>query len=82
MPPRDPEYRIQDILNAIDKILTYVEDLDYQAFIEDAKTVDSVLLNFIVIGEAASHIPEDVMEKHPEIPWYEMRSMRNVIAHI
>lgn len=37
--------------------------------------------NFIVIGEAARHIPDDITAQHPEIPWREMRGLRNVVAH-
>ncbi|MCZ6874632.1 MAG: DUF86 domain-containing protein, partial [bacterium] len=43
----------------------------------DAKTIKAVQLDFIVIGEAASHIPDDVQAAHPEVPWHLMRAMRN-----
>jgi uncharacterized protein with HEPN domain len=48
---------------------------------EDRKTVDAVIRNFIIIGEAAGHVPEDVCARHPEISWYEMRGMRNFVVH-
>jgi uncharacterized protein with HEPN domain len=43
--------------------------------------VDAVLRNISVIGEAAGHVPENVVSAHPEIPWRDMRDMRNVIVH-
>ena len=43
--------------------------------------VDAVCMNLIVIGEAARHVPEDIVRAHPAIPWAEMRDMRNLIAH-
>ena len=50
-------------------------------FAADRKTIDAVIKNFIVIGEAACHIPEDICQANPEIPWSDMRSMRNFVVH-
>ena len=36
---------------------------------------------FVVIGEAASHVPEEVCERAADVPWAKMRGMRNVVAH-
>jgi uncharacterized protein with HEPN domain len=43
--------------------------------------VDAVVRNLIIIGEAAVHVPEDICRKHPEVPWHEMRGMRNFVVH-
>jgi uncharacterized protein with HEPN domain len=42
---------------------------------------DAVSYLFGVIGEAAHHVPDEVAAAHPELPWAEMRAMRNVVAH-
>jgi uncharacterized protein with HEPN domain len=55
--------------------------LHYEAFTTDRKTVDAVIRNLIVIGEAAGHVPDDVVFAHPEIPWNDMRDMRNFVIH-
>jgi uncharacterized protein with HEPN domain len=55
--------------------------MDYQAFKHDDKAVRAIEMNFIIIGEAASQIPEEVEEKHLTIPWNLMRAMRNRIVH-
>ena len=81
MPLRDWKFRIQDILDAIDKVGEYTQGMDFKSFTEDRKTVDAVVRNLIIIGEAAIQIPEEVCAKHPEVPWYEMRGMRNFIVH-
>lgn len=52
-----------------------------ETFREDDKTIDAVLRNLEVIGEAASRIPESIQEKHPELAWLEMRGMRNILVH-
>jgi uncharacterized protein with HEPN domain len=43
--------------------------------------VDAVVRNLEIIGEAARHVPEDIVENNPGIPWSEMRDMRNLLAH-
>jgi len=40
-----------------------------------------VIRNLEIIGEAATNIPEDIQEQHPDIPWYQMKGMRNVLIH-
>ena len=45
------------------------------------KARDATFYNLQVIGEATSHIPEDVVSGYSEIPWIDIRGMRNVIAH-
>ena len=55
--------------------------MDFQDFHSDSKTTDAVIRNLIVIGEAARHIPPEVVPAHPEIPWRLMRDMRNFAVH-
>lgn len=81
MPPRDWQLRIADILDAIAAIQEFTAGMDYGTFTQDRKTVDAVLRNFTIIGEAARHTPDDVTTAHPEIPWQDMRDTRNVIMH-
>jgi len=55
--------------------------MDQARFLEDPKTHDAVIRNFIVIGEAASKVPDLVRQRHPEIPWRLMADMRNFALH-
>jgi uncharacterized protein with HEPN domain len=82
MSPRTWRERIQDILEAMAEIETFTRGMDYETFQADEKTVRAVEMNFIIIGEAASQIPDEVEEAHPHIPWYLMRAMRNRLAHV
>jgi uncharacterized protein with HEPN domain len=50
-------------------------------FGQDRKTVDAVIRNMTIIGEAAAHIPGEVTAAHPEVQWREMRAMRNLMVH-
>ena len=81
MPHRNWKLRIADIIEAIETVLFYVTGMTYDRFTSDRKTIDAVLRNFIIIGEAATHLPDDFTEMHPEVPWREMRDMRNITVH-
>ncbi len=61
--------------------MTYTSSLSFNDFIEDSKTVDAVVRNFEIIGEAANRLPEDLREKYPEIDWHRIRGFRNRIIH-
>jgi uncharacterized protein with HEPN domain len=77
------EYRlyIDDILEAIEKIEKYMEDLSFDEFTEDTKTIDAVIRNFQIIGEATKRIPEEVKGRYADIPWREMAGMRDKLVH-
>ena len=72
---------LDDILEAVEKIERFTEGMDYAEFVEDSKTVDAVLRNFEVIGEAAKNIPEDVRQEYGDVPWSEMAGMRDKLIH-
>ncbi len=81
MPPRNWKIRIRDILDCIDKIERFTRGYTFADFQEDEKTIDSVLRNLEIIGEASRHVPADVMARYPKVPWMEMRTMRNIVIH-
>jgi len=72
---------LEDIETSMTRIMEYIEDMDYVAFHKDYKTVDAVVRNFEIIGEATKNLPEEFKEKHPQLPWEEMYRMRNKISH-
>jgi uncharacterized protein with HEPN domain len=58
-----------------------VEGVSFGDFQSDPKTVDTVIRNFIVIGEAARSVPKEITGKHPRVPWRLMGDMRNFAIH-
>ena len=82
MSPRDWHDRIRDILDAISEIKSFTDGMDYATFKEDAKSVRAVEMNFIIMGEAANQIPEEIEDAYPAIPWNLMHAMRNRIVHV
>ena len=78
MSPRGWQDRIRDILDAIAEIQRFTRGVTYEAFRGDDKSIRAVEMNFIIIGEAANQIPEEIEEKYPEIPWRRMAGMRHL----
>jgi uncharacterized protein with HEPN domain len=81
MSPRSWKERIEDIIEAIAEIQAFTRDMTYDDFRSDVKTLKAVALNFVVIGEAAAHIPDEIVAAHPEIAWRLMRGIRNRLVH-
>lgn len=81
MSPREWRLRIEDMLESIAAIQRYVSEIDATGFTRGTTVFDAVLYNLVVIGEAASHVPDDVTSRYPEIEWRGIRGMRHILAH-
>ena len=66
---------------AINRISEYMQGYDFISFKRDYKTIDAVIRNFEIIGEAAKNITDDINEQYADVPWNEMYSLRNRISH-
>lgn len=74
-------FRIEDILEALNKIARYVTGMTYETFCVDEKTADAVERNLEIIGEASGNLPKALLTRYPEVPWHRMQGMRNVLVH-
>lgn len=81
MSKRDSKLLLADILEAVEKIKKYTAGLSFEMFIEDSKTLDAVIRNFEIIGEAANRLPEEYKDKYPTIDWFRIIGFRNRIVH-
>jgi uncharacterized protein with HEPN domain len=70
---------LRDILDAVAEINVFTEGMDFDTFRGDQKTLRAVEMNFIIIGEAAASVPDEIEKRHPEIPWNLMRGMRSTL---
>ena len=55
--------------------------MPFEAFTQDEKTIDAVVRNMEVIGEAANRLPDEFKERHSDIEWYKVVGLRNRIVH-
>ncbi len=81
MSKREHELYLKDILDCVDKIESYITGMSFEAFNNDAKTIDAVVRNIEIIGEAARSIPKEIIAQTPEIPWRKMSDTRNRVLH-
>lgn len=72
---------LEDIQQSMSRISEYIQGLDFVTFKKDYKTVDAVIRNFEIIGEASKSLPEFIKEKYPIVPWNEMYYLRNKVSH-
>ncbi len=77
---RDPLVSLQDILNAIARIMRYTVK-GREHFLSDVLTQDGVILQLSIIGEAAGKLPKTMKDKHAAIPWKSIIGLRNIIVH-
>lgn len=81
MSKRNSQLLVGDILDSAAKILNYTDGITFDQFTKDGKTIDAVIRNFEIIGEAANRLPEEFKDRYPEIDWHRIRGFRNRIVH-
>ena len=78
---RDYTLFIQDILLAIERIESFISDMEHEAFVEDDKTLSAVVRKLEIIGEAVKQLPDSFTLQHQEIPWKQIAGMRDKLIH-
>ncbi|HET8541621.1 MAG TPA: DUF86 domain-containing protein [Anaeromyxobacter sp.] len=68
-------------MTACSKIRRFVAGMTFETFAGDERTQDAVIRNIEIIGEAAKKVPDEVVARAPEIPWRNIRGMRDMLAH-
>ena len=81
MPAREWTFRIQDILDAVEKIQRFTAGASLDGFERDEELIDAVVHNLTIIGEAANHVPSEITAKEAGIPWRQMIDLRNYSVH-
>ena len=79
--PRDSRVYLEDILTSAAKIRAYVGGMSRDAFAQDGKTVDAVVRNLEIIGEAVKQLPDTMRERAPEIEWQKIAGLRDILIH-
>jgi len=81
MSKRDILLLLQDMYEAATKIKNYSAGYSYERFLNDEKTIDAVVRNFEIIGEAANRIDDAFKFDFPQIEWNKLRGFRNRLIH-
>lgn len=81
MSKRDSRLLLEDILSSADKIINYTRGLSFDEFLADEKTIDAVIRNFEIIGEAANRLPDDIRDTFTTIDWHRLKGFRSRIVH-
>ena len=81
MSKRSSDLLLLDMKEAAEKILKYTQGLSFEDFLADDKTIDAVVRNFEIIGEASLRIDGDFRLENPQIEWKKLRGFRNRIIH-
>lgn len=79
--PRDSDVYLADIIAAIRSIRDYTEGMELVDFADDPKTVDAVVRNLEVIGEAAKRVSGSDRASSPEVEWRKIAGLRDMLAH-
>ena len=78
--PRNPE-RLAHILNAITNIFEFVENVTYEQFKQEKMRQFAIAKNLEIIGEAAYHLTQDLIENNPHVEWKKIMGLRHVLVH-
>lgn len=81
MSKRDDKLLVEDIIESADKINEYTANLEFKQFLEDNKTIDAVIRNFEIIGEASSRLSDEFKSKNQSIDWIRLKGFRNRVVH-
>jgi uncharacterized protein with HEPN domain len=78
---RDYSLFLLDIIEACDKVDSYIAGLTYDEFLQHPMVIDAVVRNLEIIGEAVKSVPQSWIEIQPQINWKKVARFRDVIAH-
>ena len=78
---REWRFYLDDMINFTGKVLAYTDGFDQVDFVTSGLTYDATLRNLELIGEAATHIPDEVRRTYSDIPWRMIIATRNRLIH-
>lgn len=78
---REWRFYLDDMIGFAEKVMSYTHDLDQAGFVSSGLNYDATVRNLELIGEAATHIPDEIRQANPQIPWRIIIATRNRLIH-
>lgn len=72
---------LEDILKSAVKVSRYTDGMSFEDFLADERTMDAVVRNLEIIGEAAKNVPLEVRSRYPDIEWRKIAGLRDILSH-
>jgi uncharacterized protein with HEPN domain len=81
MSSKNPAQRLRDMVDNIDAIEVFTENMDLAKFTADRKTLYAVVRALEIVSEASRRLPSELKDRHPEIDWAAVAAAGNVYRH-
>ncbi len=81
MSEREWSFYLDDMIGFAEKTIAYTNGLDQKGFVNSGLNYDATVRNLELLGEAATHIPAQVRDAHPAVPWRQLIATRNLLIH-
>ncbi|MCX7112663.1 MAG: DUF86 domain-containing protein [Proteobacteria bacterium] len=78
---REWRFYLGDMIDFAEKVLAYTDGFDQASFVASGLNYDATVRNLELIGEAATHIPDEIRKAYPDIPWRLIIATRNRLIH-
>jgi len=81
MTQRDDSVFLRHILEAAEKIASYIAGLDEEEFFRTSMVHDAVIRQLEIIGEATKNLSLHFRQAHPDVPWRDIAGTRDKLIH-
>lgn len=78
---REWRFYLDDMIGFAEKIIAYTNGFDQARFVASSLNYDATVRNLELIGEAATHVPDEIRQAKPQIPWRLIIATRNRLIH-
>jgi uncharacterized protein with HEPN domain len=78
---REWRFYIDEMIGFVEKVIAYTDGLEQSVFVASGLNYDATVRNLELIGDAATHLPDEVRTAYPKIPWRLVIATRNKLIH-